>query len=434
MLFRSGLTYDPNQPVYWDKAALAGEIDRIFEICHGCRLCFNLCPSFPELFNAVDRHDGQVRAITGAEQDRVIDTCYQCKICYVKCPYTPDDRHAFQLDFPRLLLRANALRRRERGFDLRSRMLARPELVGSIAGLTPRLTNWANRQPLLRVGLEKTLGIHREKILPEFHSETFEDWYRRQPAPAGDPAKAVLFTTCFVNHNNPQVARDAVEVYSRNGVSLGCPKQNCCGMPALESGDIELAKKLAVANVASLLPHAQAGKKIVAINPTCSYMLRKEYCELVGTADARVVAAASMDLCEFLWQRKQEGKLNRDFQSSPGRIGYHLPCHLKAQNIGFRSRDLMRLITGASVHLVEQCCGHDGTFAMKKEFFPLSMLAGRKSFDEMKEAEADALATDCPLAALQFEQALGRRPIHPIQVLARAYRPDGFPRKTDAKS
>lgn len=428
-----GLCYNPNAPIYWDKSLLQQEVDRIFDICHGCRLCFNLCPSFPELFQAVDRHDGDVRKLTRAEIDRVVDTCYQCKLCYVKCPYTPDDGHAFQLDFPRLLMRMNAIRKKERGIDLRSRVLARPEMLGKLAGLTPGLANWANRQPLMRQALELTLGIHREKRLPEFHGETFEDWFRKQPAPAGDSSRAVLFVTCFANHNNPQLAKDVVEVFSKNGIALSLPKQNCCGMPALESGDIELTKSLARSNVAALYPHVKEGKTILAINPTCSYMLRKEYAELLGTPEAGAVAEATRDLCEFLFQLKQEGKFNRDFRSTPGKIAYHLPCHLKAQNIGYRSRDMMRLIPGATIKLVDQCCGHDGTWAMKKEFFPLSMLAGKKAFDEMSAAQPEVMATDCPLAAVQFEQALGSRPIHPIQVLARAYREDGFPTRIEPK-
>jgi len=157
--------------------------------------------------------------------------------------------------------------------------------------------------------------------------------------------------------------------------------------------------------------------------------LRKEYGELVGTAAASRVAAATMDLSEFLFERKREGKFNREFQSTPGKVGYHLPCHLKAQNIGYRSRDMMKLIPGAQIQMVEQCSAHDGTFAMKKEFFPLSMLAGKKAFDEMQDTAANVLASDCPMAAIQFEQAIGTRPIHPIQVLARAYEPDGFPEK-----
>jgi Fe-S oxidoreductase len=424
-----GMTYNPNDPIYWDKAAVAAELERVFEICHGCRLCFNLCPSFPELFNAVDRHDGNVRKLTIAETNRVNDTCYQCKLCYVKCPYTPDDRHEFQLDFPRLLMRANAVRRKEEGIALREKVLARPELVGSIGGLTAGLTNWANRQPVLRIGLEATLGIHRDKMLPEFHAETFEMWLAKQAKPAGNDTKAVLFATCFVNHNNPQIGKDAVDVFAKSGVSLACPKQNCCGMPALEAGDVELAKQLARDNVASLAPHAAQGKKILAINPTCSYMLRKEYQDLVPGEDTNKVAAATMDLCEYLFTLKQEGSFNRDFQSTPGVIAYHLPCHLKAQNIGYRSRDMMRLIPGASIKMIDQCSAHDGTWAMKKEFFPLSMLAGKKAFDGMRDAAADVMASDCPLAAIQIDQAVATRPIHPIQVLARAYRKDGFPKE-----
>ncbi len=424
----SGLSYNPNDPVYWDQAALHQELERGFEICHGCRLCWNLCPSFPELFQAVDGHGGDVRQVTPAQTDRVTDTCFQCKLCYVKCPYTPDDGHEFQLDFPRLLMRANFVRKKQQGVGLRASLLARPELVGRLGGLTAPLTNIANRTPALRLGLEMTLGIHRDKLLPDFHWESFQDWFRKQPAPAGDPSQAVLFVTCFVNYNNPQVGKDAVGAFSKNGISLDCPQQNCCGMPALEAGDFPLAKKLAQANVESLSPYVEAGKKVLAINPTCSYVLRKEYPEIVGTEAAQKLSGATMDLCEYLFQRKQQGSFNREFLSSPGSVAYHLPCHLKAQNIGFRSRDLMRLIPETTVQLVEQCSAHDGTWAMKKEFFPLSMLTGKKAFDQMAESQPDTMATDCPLAAIHFDQALGVRPIHPIQVLACAYRADGFPK------
>lgn len=429
-----GLSYNPNEPRYWDARALEQELYRVFEICHLCRLCFNLCPSFPALFEAVDQHDGDVRALTREQIDRVIDTCYQCKVCYVKCPYTPDDGHEFQLDFPRLMLRANAVRAKARGISLRSRLLARPERLGRVARWAAPLVNRANRNRWLRAAMEQALGIHRDKKLPEYHRETFEDWFRRQPSPAGDPNLAVLFITCAVNYNAPQVGKDAVEVFARNGVALSCPKHNCCGMPALECGDVALAKRLARANIESLLPHVRQGKRVVALDPTCSYMLRKEYPELDGTPEAREVAAATRDACEFLFELKQQGRLSREFRSTPGRVAYHLPCHLKAQNIGYRSRDLMRLIPGTSIQLVDQCCGHDGTWAMKKEFFPLSLLAGKKAFDQIQEAEAEVLTSDCPLAAVQIEQATGRRPIHPLQVLARAYRVDGFPKTIEESS
>jgi glycerol-3-phosphate dehydrogenase subunit C len=418
--------YNPNDPVYWNPQSLQQEITRVFDICNGCRLCYGLCPSFNDLLGTIDKHDGNIH-ISAEETDHVIDTCNQCKLCYVKCPYTPDEGHEFQLDYPRLLIRANMLRTQQRGIRRRERVLSRPEFVGKMAGVAAPITNWANRQPLLRSGLQSALGIHKDKLLPDFHGTTFEDWYRSQPKPQGDDQLAVLFHTCFVNYNNPAVGKATVEVFSKNGVSLSCPKQNCCGMPALEAGDFEMTKKLATSNVEALLPQVESGRKIVVINPTCSFMLRQEYPEIVGTEAARKISAATMDLSEFLFARKQQGHFNRDFKSSPGRIAYHLPCHLKAQKIGYRSRDLMRLIPETNVRLVDHCSGHDGTWAMKKEFFPLSLLMGKKAFDGMKEAEPDTLVTDCPLAAIQFDQALGTRPIHPMEVLSRAYSANGFP-------
>jgi Fe-S oxidoreductase len=424
-----GLTYNPNETLYWDKQALKGELERVYEVCNLCRMCFNLCPSFPELFDAIDRNDSDVRKLTSAEHNRVLDTCYQCKLCYVKCPYTPDDKHPYLLDFPRLLLRAKAVRRNESGLGLRERILERPEMMGTMGGLTAGVSNWANRNPLMRAGLEAALGIHKDKLLPEFHSQRFDQWLNSRPKPAGDDSRAVLFATCYVNHYDPQIGKDTVEVFSKSGIALTCPRQNCCGMPALEAGDVDLAKRLVRQNVQSLVGHVEAGKKILAINPTCSYMLRKEYAELDGTEAAKQVAGATMDVSEYLFELNREGTFHRDFKSTPGRIGYHLPCHLKAQNIGYRSRDVMRLIPGSTVTLVDQCSAHDGTWAMKKEFFPLSLLAGKKAFDGMQATEAETMASDCPLASIQFEQGLGtgKRPLHPIQVLAKAYRVDGFP-------
>ncbi len=427
-----GLSYDPNETRYWDPQAVRLELERAFEICNLCRLCFNLCPSFPALFEAVDRRGGDVRALSEEEVERVIALCYQCKLCYVKCPYTPDDKHEFQLDFPRLLLRAVAVRARRRGRNLRDWLLARPELLGRLGSRTAPLSNWANRRPLLRRGLELLIGIHHDKSLPEFHRETFEDWFRRHAPTAPEAAEqAILFVTCSVNFNAPEVGKACVEVFARNGVRLRCRQYRCCGMPALEAGDMERAQQLARENVRTLAPEVRRGSKVVVLDPTCAYMLRKEYPLLTGMPEALEVAAATRDACEYLFELKQQGRLNRDFRSTPGRVAYHLPCHLRAQNIGYRSRDMLRLVPGTTVRLIEQCSGHDGTWAMKKEFFPLSLSAGRKAFEAVQAAEAEVVASDCPLAALHIGQATGRRPLHPIEILARAYRPDGFPQRLE---
>ncbi len=425
------LSYSPTEAKYWDRPGFELERERIFDICHGCRLCFNLCPAFPALFEAIDAKEAaDVRRLTVAEKERVTDLCYGCKLCEVRCPYTPADGHEFQLDFPRLMLRTKALRVREHGVPLRERLLGNPDLMGKLGTLTPGLANWGCRNKAQRALMETLLGIHRDKKLASFAGETFVSWLKKNPIPAppADPAaKVVLFHTCFANYYEPAPARAAVDVLGRNRCEIVCPNQNCCGMPALDGGDIKFAQRQASANLAALLPLVRHGYKVVTINPTCSLMMRREYPSLIAGAEVRELSAAVMDTHELLYELRRAGKFNRDFRSTPRSVAYHIPCHLKAQGIGFRSRDLMRTIPGAEVTMVDACSAHDGTWSMKKEYFALSMKWGEKAFSGMREAGARVMASDCQLAALQIEQATGTRPLHPVEILARAYRTDGFP-------
>ncbi|OFV89963.1 MAG: hypothetical protein A3H95_09765 [Acidobacteria bacterium RIFCSPLOWO2_02_FULL_64_15] len=433
-----GLTSNPNDPKYWDRSALDKEIHRTFDLCNGCRMCFKYCQAFPTLFDAVEQA-GDVRRLPKATVDRVIDGCFQCKLCYTTCPYTEKDGHEFKLDFPRLVLRANAIRRREQGLPLREKLLADPDRVGAIATKTPALANWANRQPVHRVLMEKLLGVHRDKLLPRFESPTLEDWLTEQTSGAAETATGthpvVLFGTCFVNYNNPEIGRAAFRVLQHNDCKIACPSNNCCGMPALDGGDMPLAIAQARANVERLVPWVERGYKVAVVNPTCSLMLRSEYPDLLDdpkretlAVAAKKVAAATRDLGEFLFELRQTGHFKEDFKSTPaGPVAYHAPCHLRTQSVGFRGRDLMRRIPQVQPTLVAECCGHDGTWAMKVEHFEQSIENGRKAFDGMKEAAAETWTTECPLAALQFRQACNREVLHPVQVLDRAYRADGFP-------
>ncbi|MGD8376710.1 MAG: heterodisulfide reductase-related iron-sulfur binding cluster [Acidobacteriota bacterium] len=431
-----GLSYDPEEPRYWDPAALEKEIRRVFEVCHGCRMCFKFCDSFPSLFSALDeRHDGDVRRITDTEISHVMDECFQCKLCEVQCPYTPRDGHEFQLDFPALVHRYKAQRLRRRGGALRDRLLANPDAAARAARASLGLANLGNRNRLHRWLMEKALGIHRKKLLPEFASSTFESWARRTGRISEQPgAEAVLFQTCFVQNNEPQIGRDTVEVLERNQVQVACVQGlQCCGMPAWERGDLEGLRRQARANLRILLPFVEQGAKVVAINPTCSMMMRREHPNLVAEADrpaARKVAEAVMDAGEYLWSLRDEPRFNTAFRSTPGTpVAYHAPCHLRAQGVGFKGRDLLRKIPGVKPAMVMECCGHDGTYAMTVEGFEPSARIGQKAFEGMKGAGAAVWATDCPLAALQFRQHAGVTPLHPMSVLARAYRADGFPTK-----
>ena len=423
-------SYNSTEPSYWERAKLDREIDRAFDICHGCRLCFNLCPSFPALFDAIDaRASGDVRDLAPAEKQRVVDLCYECKLCEVRCPYTPRDGHEFQLDFPRLILRARAVHVREHGIKLREKMLGDPDRAGRLGGIAPALSNWACRSPFQRRMMEKMLGIHRDKKLPEFAGQTFENWLRLTSLPqepAAPNAKVALFHSCFVNYYNPAPGKALVAVLARNGCAVESPDQNCCGMPALDGGDVEFARKQARRNVESMLPLVRRGYRVAAINPTCSLTMRREYPNLLDTPESRELAGAVADPHEILYELRRAGKFNRDFHSTPDKIAYHVPCHLKAQSIGLRSRDLMRQIPRAEITTVDACTAHDGTWAMKREFFELSMKWGRKAFDGMREAQAAVMATDCPLAAIQIEQATGVRPLNPAEILDRAYQAGGF--------
>jgi len=430
-----GLSYDPSETKYWDEDALDEEIERVFEVCHGCRMCFKYCDSFPILFSAIDdEHDGDVRKLTPLDTERVMDACFQCKLCEVQCPYTPRDGHEFQVDFPKLVHRYDAIRhrKREQPHKLRLKLLEDPDRASAAARASFGLANVMNRVGIHRWFMEKLVGIDRRKLLPDFAQTTFEAWAKGAGLmDEGVGGEAVLFQTCYVQGNEPQIGMDTVEVLEKNGVDVRCEKGlECCGMPAWEGGNLELLRKKAHANLDRLMPYVEAGAKVIALNPTCSMMLRREYPELLDGEDrerAKKLAKAVADPSEFVWSLRKEERFNTDFKSSPGnRVAYHAPCHLRTQGVGFKGRDLLRKIPDVTPATVMECCGHDGTHAMTVEGFEYSIRVGQKAFDGMKEADAEIWATDCPLAALQFQQHAGVKPMHPMSILARAYREDGF--------
>ena len=430
-----GMSYDPAEDLYWQPDALAKEVERVFEVCHGCRMCFKFCDSFKDLFSFVDIHDGDVRLVTEAETQKVMDGCFQCKLCEVECPYTPNEGHEFQLDFPKLVHRHVAQKRRGTPLTFGEEMLADPDRSGSLARMSLGTVNTMNKVTFHRMFMEKVMGVHRDKLLPDFASETFTEWAEKEGLHTGE-GEAVLFQTCYVEHNEPHIGQDVVEVMRKNQVALTCEKGlSCCGMPRWEKGDLEGLRKQARTNLDALQEHVDAGRKVLVVNPTCSMMLRREYPELLDGPDrerAEKLAEQVMDCGEYLWSLRKEERFNTDFKSTPGTaVAYHAPCHLRAQRVGFKSRDLLRKIPGCKPKSTMECCGHDGTYAMSVKGFEPSKRIGQKAFDGMAEAGAEVWATDCPLAAVQFQQHAGVKPMHPMSVLAAAYREDGFPTKVE---
>lgn len=419
--------FDPDSPEFLDAGAVGAEIRRVFDVCHDCRRCYNLCPSFNTMLDGIDAAmegkdaAGEVSSLLATQTvDAVVDQCFQCKLCVPHCPYTPP--HRWQIDFPRLMLRSRASRATRDGMPIVDRVLADPDRMGRLGTTSARLANWANRNPLFRAVLEKTLGIHRRRNLPRYAAQTFEQWFRkRAPSARGENGQVALFFTCSVNYNETETGKAAVQVLERNGVSVTCPEQRCCGMPALDGGDIEGARARARENVASLAAAVRDGRDVVVPGPTCSFMLKKEYPLLVKSKAAEEVAAHTFDLCEYLMKLSKEGKLDTGFVAGAGRVAYHVPCHLRVQNIGFKSRDLMKLLPDTQVELIESCSGVDGTWGFKKAYFDLSLKVARGLFRGLENAQAETVATDCPLAGMQIELRTGKRPEHPIEIVRRAY-------------
>jgi glycerol-3-phosphate dehydrogenase subunit C len=429
---------DLRQAKFWDPSAAETELRRVYDVCNGCRRCLPLCPSFKVLFDRIDVEavDGDVEKLPTADAKEVVDLCYQCKLCYNHCPYTPP--HRWAIDFPRLMLRARAVDARRHGVTLQDRMLGNTDLVGKLGSLMAPLSNWMNERAVHRAFMQSVAGIHRKRRLPKFHRPTFSSWFKARAttagvvadragaagvAPARQPAarKVALFATCSVEYNAPAIGRAAVAVLERNGVDVAVPEPRCCGMPYLDGGAVDQCRALVRDNVRTLAAAVREGREIVSPGPTCSYMLKQEYPWLDGSDDARLVAGHTRDLFEYLAGLHAEGALDTRFSRPVGAVTYHVPCHLRAQNIGTKSADVLRMIPDAKVEVIERCSAVDGTWGFKTEYFDLSMKVAQPLFEAVRTGGAPTVATDCPLAALQIAQGTGVEPRHPIQVLARAY-------------
>jgi len=400
---------------------------RIYEICDGCRRCFNLCPSFNTLLDRIDRYDGQVVKLTPADHHQVVDECYYCKLCFNHCPYTPP--HQYELDFPHLMILWKKRLAVERGVRWRDWVLIKTDLIGRLGSLTAPLTNWLLNNRFVRLAADRFAGVHRDRQVLHFSAETFSRWFsRRAPAASTDaPVRRVaLFASCLVNYQATDIGKATVQVLEKNSVQVIVPEQRCCGMPHFDIGDTRAIQEAAKANVAALHQWVKQGYDVVVPVASCSLMLKREYPDLNPDEATRQVADRTFDVCEYLMKLKKEGRLATDFVHNPGRIAYQIPCHLRDQNIGFKSKELMEC-AGAQVHVIEKCSGHDGSWSAKTEFFSLSMTIAAKAVRAIEQAPSDQVASDCPLAGLQLDQAGagrhagGKATRHPIQIVRDAY-------------
>ena len=403
---------------FLERAHLDAELTRVFEKCHDCRRCLPLCPSFPSLFDAIDRHDLEASKLTAEERNEVVDLCYQCKLCYNNCPYHPP--HEWAIDFPKLMTRAKLVGAEEKGLPLAEKMGAQQDLMGKVSCRTASLTNAAFKNRAVRLLMEKTTGIDRRWIMPTYDKKPFSKVLSKRRGPAEEVGRVILFSTCFVEYSEAETAIAAVEVLEHNGIHVEAGYDACCGAPFLHGGDLKNARRNAEKVVAGLAPRVREGLQIVVPGPTCSYQLKKEFPDMLGSDDARLVAENTLDLGEYVFKIAAAKQLDRDFKKKLGRVAYHLPCHLKAQNIGFRSKQILGLVA-EEVVMIDACSGVDGTWGMKARFYEQSLKVCSNLTASINEANPDHVATDCPLSALRIKEETGHEAVHPIVLLRDAY-------------
>ena len=418
---------------YWDRSDLEQELERIYDICHGCRRCVSLCDAFPTLFDLVDESDTmEVDGVDKADYIKVVDQCYLCDLCYMtKCPYVPP--HEWNVDFPHLMLRAKAVKFREQGASFRDRVLTSTDRTFGMVSipLVDITANAVNRSSGMRKLLESAVGIHHAAPVPEFHSKTMKKRVKPlvrtiEPTPVGETTgKVALYATCYGNYNSPHIGEDFVRVFQHNGIHIDIvPKEKCCGMPKLELGDLDSVNALKEANIPVLAGLVDQGYDLIAPIPSCVLMYKQELPLLYpDDPDVKKVQAAFFDPFEYLWLRHKGGELKTEFPEAMGDIAYQVACHQRVQNIGLKTRDVLNLVPGTEVTAQERCSGHDGTYAVKKETHDKSVKIARPVVRKVDQQEPDHFMSDCPMAATHIANLSEKvdQAEHPMTLLRMAY-------------
>ncbi len=420
---------DWKNPEFYNEASLNAELERVFDICHGCRRCVSLCNSFPTLFDLVDESDTmEVDGVDKKDYVKVVDQCYLCDLCYLtKCPYVPP--HEWNVDFPHLMLRAKAVKYQKGDVKKRDKILSGTDTVGKLAGIpvVSYLVNSVNNTTAGRNALEKSLGVHADAKIPTYHNKTARKRLSKQSLPVETKAenKVAMFITCYNNYNEPDIAEDLVKVFNHNNISISImEKENCCGMPKLELGDLESVEKLKNGNIPTMLKWIDAGWDIVAPVPSCVLMFKQELPLMFpDDEDVQRVKDHIFDPFEYLFYKHKNNELNTQFPTPLGKVFYHASCHLRVQKIGLKTRDVLNLVPNTELEVLERCSGHDGTYAVKKEFHDISMKICRPVVTKLKKSEADYYSSDCPMAGHQISNGMkdNSEPTHPMTLLRIAY-------------
>lgn len=426
------------------------------ERCHGCAVCKSavvttMCP----VYKATRREHASPRAkanllrsiITGALDPEttygtaamrtVTDYCIECGMCAVECPS--------QVNIPKLMLEAKSKYRAVHRAGPVEMLLTNAETVSRAGSLAAPLANRLVNQPLLRRLAEPVVGIDRRRSMAPFARKTFSRLAGARTGDAGAGPAAPLvayFYDLFAEYNDPELALTVERMLAAHGLRVVIPPQRSSGIPEMLYGYADRAREIAQANIAAVLPYVKEGALVVSAEPTASFAFKVHYADYVSSTDCSLVANATRDLGELLVRRRLDrpetapvaGPLRTvgatAHASGPAlgeapprvRIGYHQPCHLKAQQIGNPAVELLREIPGIEViDLAAGCCGMAGTFGMKAGTYDLSMKVGQPLFERVAEVSPDVLASECSTCRMQLAHATGLEAVHPVLLLAEAY-------------
>ncbi|ORU90058.1 MAG: Fe-S oxidoreductase [Cycloclasticus sp. symbiont of Poecilosclerida sp. M] len=425
---------DWKNPDFFNEDSLFNELERVFDICHGCRRCFNLCNAFPLLFDAIDESETmELDSVDKKVYWDVVDNCYLCDMCFMsKCPYVPP--HEWDLDFPHLMLRAKAVKFKNNDVKQRDKLITATDKIGKLASIpiVVNVVNAANKNKAVREILDSALGVHPEAIIPAYHTNTARKQFANQSDRAPNAqacgettGKVALFTTCYGNYNRPDLVNDLVAVLEHNKIPVSMANQeSCCGMPKLELGDLKEVEGLKNNNISQLVKLIDEGWDIIAPVPSCVLMFKQELPLMFpDDKDVEKVRDAMFDPFEYLMLRHKASLLNTDFKDQLGTVSYQVACHLRVQNIGLKTKELLELIPNTSVNAIERCSGHDGTYAIKSEFHDIAMKIAKPVVNRVKKAEADVFSSDCPMAADHIASGLDdeTKVKNPISLLKQAY-------------
>ncbi len=426
-------SWDWKKKSFYDERDLFLELERVFDICHGCRRCFNLCNAFPLLFDMIDSSSsGELDGVNRNRYWDIVSDCYLCDMCFMaKCPYIPP--HPFNIDFPGLMLRAKAIRFKKKGLTFRDRIISNTDLLGKLSSIPiiAPIVNLKMRIPFIRWAMEKIVNIHSKAKLPKFNAYTLRQRMSKRKLAHVDinpgtktTARVVLFSTCYINYNMPNLGEDIIKVFEHNSIKVVLAKAEiCCGMPKLELGDINSVVKSIDYNTDILYKFVNDGWDIVIPMPSCAFMVKEVWPLLKNDDKVNIVSQRAFDPFEYLMKRHSEGLLNLSFVNSLGKISLHIPCHSRAQNMGMKTYDFLSLIPNTSVSSIERCSGHNGTYSFKSESHIKSMKICEPVAKRVKNLKSDCYSSDCPMAAKQIENCLSddSESVHPFTLARKAY-------------